>query len=91
MFTCPRCQEQTKTLSIPVGGKLGCRTCNSKSPVVYNVNLGQTVDRWEGVDKNGNVHKHKLTTGKAWELDQRRLTPDGKHAYNIKTGRGTQY
>lgn len=88
MFTCPLCKQEAKTLTIPLGGKLGCRSCNVKAPKVFNVNLGQTVDTY--VKKDGS--KGRITVGKDWEMSNRRISSEDKRiVINKATGRETQY
>lgn len=83
MLDCPRCGAQTNKLIIPEHGKLGCKDCSVAKPRPYNVNLGQTFVK---------DHMTRLTTGKAWEIEQRVVSPDdGKTIINRKTGRETQY
>lgn len=83
MLTCPACGTETRQLVIPDQGNLGCRSCTQRKSVPYNVNLGQTWTRDE---------KTRLTTGKAWELENRIQSPDDPKVYiNRITGRETQY
>lgn len=56
-----------------------------------NVSLGQTLEKWTHVDKQGNERKHRITHGKAYEIDSRGLAEDGKTVINKKTGKPTQY
>lgn len=91
-FECPICKQETKTLVIPQDGKLAGRCCANVAPTKYNVNLGQTLDSWKHVDKQGVEHTHRLTVGKSWEIDQRRVSPeDNKVVINNKTGKETSY
>lgn len=92
MFTCPICKNETKTLVIPEGGKLAGRCCASIGPKRNNVNLGQTADSWTHIDKKtGNQIKHKLSTGKAWEIENRVVSKDdGKTIINRVTGKPAQ-
>lgn len=59
----------------------------------HNVNLGQVVDRSTHIDKKtGREITHKITTGKAWEIDNRRLSQDdGFTVVNRATGKPAQY
>lgn len=92
MFECPICKQETKTLVIPAEGKLAGRCCASTGPKRFNVNLGNTVDSWTHIDKKtGNEVKHKLTTGKDWEIQNRVLSKDdGKTSINRVTGKPAQ-
>ena len=56
-----------------------------------NVSLGQTLEKWTHVDKQGNEKKHRITAGKAWEIDHRTLASDGKTVINKKTQKEAQY
>ena len=51
-----------------------------------NVNLGQTVDTYSKSD--GSIGK--ITVGKAWEIESRTITPEGR-VVNKHTGRDPQY
>lgn len=90
-FECPQCGKETKSLVIPEGGKLSGRCCAQVSAKRYNVNLGQTIEKWTNVDKKGVEHKHKLTVGKDWEISNRRLAEDGKTVINSVTNKEAQY
>lgn len=91
-FECPMCKNDVNKLIIPLGGKLGCRECVGESKIPYNVNLGQTLDRWTSVDKKtGKEISHRISVGKNWELENRRLSKeDNKTVLNIKTNKETQ-
>lgn len=92
MFECPSCGCEAKTLVIPQDGKLGCRSCVTMRPKPINVNLGQTVERWNHVDKKGIEHKHRLTVGKDWEINNRVVSRDDKMTViNRVTGKEAQY
>ena len=92
MFNCPICSNETKQLVIPPDGKLSGRCCANLGPKRVNVNLGQTLQSWTHVDKKGVEHKHKLTTGKNWEIENRRISMDDKTVViNKATGRETEY
>lgn len=93
MFNCPICSKETKQLVIPVDGKLSGRCCANVGPSQRNVNLGQTVEKWTHVDKNtGREVKHKLTTGKNWEISNRVTSKDDRMTViNKATGREAQY
>lgn len=58
-----------------------------------NVNLGQTVDRSTHIDKKtGREITHRITEGKKWEIDNRRLSQDdGVTVVNRATGKPAQY
>lgn len=57
-----------------------------KSRRQRNVNLGQTVDTYTKSD--GSIGK--ITAGKAWEIENRTITPEGQ-VVNKKTKRDPQY
>lgn len=58
-----------------------------------NVNLGQTMEKWTHVDKKtGRTINHKLSVGKSWEIENRRVSQDdGKTAINRITGKPAEY
>lgn len=88
MMTCPQCSQETHKLTIPLGGKLGCPNCNVHVSKPYNVNLGQTADKW--IKNDGTVGK--ITVGKQWEIDNRRISrDDGVTVINHATGKEPQY
>ena len=92
MFNCPICSNETKQLVIPPDGKLSGRCCANLGPKRVNVNLGQTVQAWTHVDKQGVEHKHRLTTGKDWEISNRIVSKDdGTTVVNKTTGKEAQY
>lgn len=97
MFECNYCKQQVKQLVIPADKKiLACRSCaypEGAPRPTYNVNLGQTVEKWTHIDKKtGNEIKHKVTTGKQWEIEHRRLSGDDGHTVvNYATGKPAQY
>lgn len=78
LLECPICRTEVKQLVIPPDGKkYGCRSCvyeGASRGKSYNVNLGQTSDKWRGSD--GKLHR--ITVGKQIEIEGRRLTPEGK-------------
>lgn len=84
MLDCQYCKKPSRQLVIPPEGKrFGCRQCvyeGKKRPSAYNVNLNQTFVRDD---------KTRLTTGKAWEIEHRTVTPEGQ-IINSRTGRPTQ-
>lgn len=87
MFDCPSCGSKTSKLIIYNDPKkLGCPSCGTPQSKFHNVNLGQTVDSYTRKDGT----KGRITTGKAWEIEHRRLGPDGR-AINSKTGKEPQY
>ena len=57
-----------------------------------STSLGQTIERWTHTDKKtGRTIKHKLTGGKAWEIDNRRISQDDKiTVINRVTGKPAQ-
>lgn len=78
------------------------RSCDTHWPEMYqwlkskkkvNVNIGSTIDRWTHVDKKtGREIKHKLTQGKQWEIENRRISKDDpKVVINAVTKRESQY
>lgn len=93
MFDCPSCKAQTSKLIIFNSPKrLGCPNCGTPKSRQLKVNLGQVLDRWENVDKNGNVKTHRITVGKASEIDSRIVCKeDPKVVLNRHTGKPTQY
>jgi len=72
------------------------RSCDEHYSVLYkmflksrrprNVNLGQTVDTY--VKSDGSIGK--ITAGKAWEIENRTITPEG-NVINKKTKKDPQY
>ena len=59
-----------------------------KSRRPRNVNLGQTVDTY--VKSDGSIGK--ITAGKAWEIENRTISPDdGRSVVNKKTGKPPEY
>lgn len=92
-FECPSCKAGTNKLIIFNEPKrLGCPNCGSPKSKPINPNLGQTLDRWEHVDKKGIVHKHRLSVGKDYEISNRAISrDDGKTVINSKTGRPSDY
>lgn len=92
MFDCPSCGSKTPRLIIFTDPhKLGCDSCGIRKPRARNVNLGQVVERWSDVSKKGVERNHKITTGKAWEIEHRTLAEDGKTVINSVTGKEAQY
>lgn len=92
MFDCPQCGKETRQLVIPQDGKLSGRCCANVGPKRVNVNLGQTVQKWTHIDKKtGNEIKHKLTSGKEWEITNRKFAEDGKTVINRVTNKEAQY
>jgi len=78
------------------------RSCDEHWPALYKhyltgkkrsvAGLGQTVESWTHIDKKtGNEVKHKITTGKQFEIVNRELADDGKTVINKKTGKPAQY
>lgn len=86
---CPICHNPTNKLVIPADGKkLGCRECVGFSKAPTNVNLGQTLDTY--TKKDGT--KGKITVGKNWELENRRVSmDDGRTIINQVTGKPPEY
>lgn len=83
---CPQCKKEVNKLTIPLEGKLGCQDCNGKTKVHFLANLGQTVDVYTRKDGS----KGRITTGKDWEMSNRRITSE-KVVINRVTGKPTQY
>ncbi len=92
-FECPSCFAETAKLIIyEHPKKLGCPNCGTPKVKPVSTKIGQTLDKWEHVDKKGIVHKHRLTGGKSWEIDNRRTSPDDGHTVvNRATGKPTEY
>lgn len=94
-FDCPSCKQGADKLIIfNDPARLGCPGCRTSTiKKAYNVNLGQTLDKWTHIDKKtGREIKHRLTTGKDWEIANRAFSKeDGKTAINRITGKETQY
>lgn len=91
---CPICKTDNVTqLVIPEGGKLSCRSCAGEQKIRSNPNLGQTVQRWTHIDKTtGREIKHRLTSGKEWEISHRRVSQDDpKVVINTFTKKEAQY
>lgn len=85
-FDCPTCDSKTWKLIYaeydPTADKLVCPNCY-KQQIVLKVGLH---DPFPGSQSKG------LTNGKAWEIENRVVSPDDKMVYiNKKTGRETQY
>lgn len=59
----------------------------------FSANLHQIVDKSTHRDKKtGKLISHKLSVGKQWEIDNRRLSPDdGATVVNRATGKPAQY
>jgi hypothetical protein len=82
-----------------MGGIMACRSCVNEhlkrdkgyKPNYFNVNLGQTVEKWTHVNKQGEEKKHKLTVGKDWEINNRAIAEDGKTVINRVTRKEAQY
>ncbi len=86
-FDCPNCNSKVLKLFIADGTKkLSCSSCAAPQQKSYNVNLGQTVATFTAADGT----KGKLTVGKSWEIEHRRMTPEGV-VINTRTGRPAQY
>lgn len=88
MLECPICLKETNKLIIPAEGKMGCRSCVGGYIKLRRCDLGQTVEVYPNKDgKEG-----RLTTGKAWEIENRSISrDDGKTVINSKTGKPAQY
>lgn len=87
-FICPTCKAETNKLIYPrdVENTVcpNCYECRNMS----NPNLHQTADSW--VDAKG--IKHRMTTGKQWEIDNRTLSKDGDmRVINRWTGKNAEY
>lgn len=87
-FTCPKCSSETNRLVIfeTPYRYLGCSNCGVLGRKALNPNLGQTVDLYKR--KDGTTGR--ITTGKAWEIDHRRTTPEGV-VINSVTKKEAQY
>lgn len=84
-YSCPSCWTANKLWSLK-NGKFGCSSCHVPKQNFNNVNLGQTVDSYTKRDGT----KGRITTGKAWEIDSRTISPEGV-VVNKHTGREAQY
>jgi hypothetical protein len=92
MFECPNCKADATRLIIYNEPKyLGCPSCGVASRPYVNVNLGQTVEKWTHINKQGEEKKHRITVGKDWELSNRALAEDGKTVINKVTNKEAQY
>lgn len=78
------------------------RSCDEHWPMLYkqyftgknrsNPNLGQTLEKWTHIDKkSGRQIRHRITTGKQFEIVNRGLADDGKTVINKATGKPAQY
>lgn len=86
-FECPSCKAETNKLVIyEHPKKLGCPACGVPKSRQGLAGLGQTAQYY--TKKDGS--QGKITTGKKWELEHRRLTPEGQ-VINSKTGKDAQY
>ena len=98
-FNCYRCQGETPRLYASgtknSNGDLLCYDCLGSKPrgQGYDYTLNQTLERWEHRSKKtGSIVKHKLTKGKDWEIENRRISlDDNKTVINTKTGKPAQY
>jgi hypothetical protein len=100
--TCSYPECQVEGLVIVKYAPVEVRSCDDHWPALYkqhllgksksNVNLGQTLERWTHVDKKtGNSIAHKLSAGKAWEIENRRVSQDdGVTVVNRATGKPAQ-
>ena len=87
MFTCPSCNSETRRL-IGYENKVGCDFCGVPKKRQANCNIGQTVDRYTSRDGTPG----RITVGKAWEQDQRRISKDDNFTViNRVTQKETQY
>lgn len=91
MFNCPSCGVETRKLIAPskdVSGKVCCEACYRPIKKFTNCNLGQTLDKWTG--PKGETHR--VTTGKRWEMEQRRVSKaDNFTVINKATGKLPEY
>jgi hypothetical protein len=76
-------------------GVLYCPACyvRTRRKHGYDHTLNQTLERWTHRSKKTDslVH-HKLTKGKDWEIENRRVSlDDGKTVINKATGKPAQY
>lgn len=86
-FDCPSCGVKAARLIIFENPrKLGCDSCGTPKRPATNVNLGQTANYY--VKKDGS--RGRMTVGKAWEIEHRSLSPDGR-VINSKTGKEAQF
>ena len=87
--TCSYPECQTHGLIVVLYAPREIRSCDDHWPALYkhyltgknrsNANLGQTLEKWTHVDKKtGRTIKHKLSTGKNWEIENRRISQDDK-------------
>lgn len=84
MLQCPKCGSDAVKLVIPLGGRLGCRSCSDPARTKYNAQLNQTLHNIDG--------KTRITRGRAFELDNRIKSPDdGRTIINRITGKPAQY
>lgn len=86
-FDCPSCGAKASRLIIyNEPKKLGCPSCGVPKTRATNVNLNQTAQYY--TKKDGS--RGRMTTGKAWEIEHRSLSPEGQ-VINSKTGKEAQY
>lgn len=102
MGTCSYPECQAEGLVVVLYAPVEVRSCDEHWPALYKryltgkkrstAGLGQTVDSWTHVDKKtGRTIKHKISTGKSWEIANRVLSKDdGVTAVNRVTGKPAQ-
>lgn len=85
MFDCPRCNKETKRLTIcEMVKRIVCDACHPEH--------GGSKFNWQLHDVLHRDGRTKVTRGKAWEIDQRIKSPDdGRTIINRKTGKPAQY
>lgn len=103
MGTCSYPECQAEGLVVVLYAPVEVRSCDEHWPALYkhyltgkkrsNANLGQTLEKWTHVDKkSGKEVTHKLSVGKSWEIENRRVSQDdGVTVVNRATGKPAQY
>ena len=87
MFTCPSCGSETHRL-IGYENYVGCGACGVPKKRQSNCNLGQTTQNYTRRDGT----RGRITVGKEWEMDQRRVSKDDNFTViNKATGTETEY
>ena len=96
-FNCYACQGETPRLyaSGCKDGMLLCYDCLGHIPRGQgpDYTLNQSLETWTHRNKrSGKLINHKLTKGKAFEIENRRISlDDGYSVINVKTGKPAQY
>lgn len=103
MGTCSYPECQAEGLVVVLYAPVEVRSCDGHWPALYkhyltgkkrsNANLGQTLEKWTHVDKkSGKEITHKLSVGKSWEIENRRVSQDdGVTVVNRATGKPAEY